>query len=216
MFSFPKKSCFNLFQMRYYSVYFILLFSALLFSFSKEISKPSLNKQVPPFITTLRKFPIIDSSFRLNSLCISSQPNYRRIDTENDFGFFQDLQSMPIAFGMLPDTSKYYIFLYGQAAACYMPYIAVFSKSGKMMDSKEVHYGSGSGCGFHWSSLIKLTDSNAIKSTYYEKRYTCDSLSKPVVGSEQTIQIIYSYMISKNGKILDRIDTLDNSKKSKK
>ena len=183
--------------------YIFFLVIVGLFSCSTGILK---NKQTKDFRFTLNKFKVIDDSFEINSQCIFPEKDIKeakRIDTENDCDFFKTKESMPVSIGMLPDTSNYYILIYGQAAACYIPQLAVFSKKGKLVDEHPIFYGGGAGCGYRWTSSVQLKSKNKLISKYYEERYECDSLSNPMAGTWNKYEDIYSYSISSKGKIIE-------------
>jgi hypothetical protein len=186
--------------MKNYFVYFLVIG---LISCSSGMSKS--DNKFDAFYFTKAKFKVLNDAFELNSPCIFPEEDVvdaKRIDTENDFSFFKLKESMPVSIGMLPDTSNYYLFIYGQAAACYTPYLVVFNKKGKLIDEQPIFYGGGAGCGYRWTSSLKLKSTNQVVSRYNEESFECDSLSNPTPGTWNKFEDVYTYRISSKGKII--------------
>lgn len=162
------------------------------------------NKMNENFIVTLNKFKILDSNFILNNECFYPEEDCKycnRIDTKNDLPYFYKKQSMATSIGLLPDTSRFYVLLYCEAAECYVPSLAVYTKQGILIDDKPIHFLYGSDCGYENSNLVSLKSKNILQSKYQEESYSCDSLGKPITGTWIKFQELYSYEITNSGKI---------------
>jgi hypothetical protein len=175
----------------------------ILMILSFRCSRTKTNK---PFKHTLSKFKMLDQNFKFDYICFYPEEdckNCKRIDTKKDHPYFRKNEAMSTSIGMLPDTSKFYMLLYCNAAACYVPSLAIFTKEGKLIDDKEINYELGADCGFKNSNKVTLKSKNQLQSEYVEESYQCDSLGKPTPGTWVKFEETYVYSVNKNGKIIE-------------
>lgn len=123
----------------------------------------------------ISKFKMISYPYNIsNDGCYSKEiKEDQQIDIYEDSMFFNASHVPRIAIGILPDTMDFYVVIYGTASACYLIGIAVYSKNGQLLDTKELSKGCGAGIGYLCHEFLCINSFNRIYMLHIEGY--CDS-----------------------------------------
>jgi hypothetical protein len=160
------------------------------------------------------KFKIFFNNFQVliphtifNTTCfdVSVRKEYKKLDVEKYKKLLNEYEGPAVSIGYLKDTSDCYPLIYCTAAACHFPNLAVYTKSGKLLETTPIASGCGSDMGYECDEKVEIINSNQIITVKNEKSYEFDSLLQ-VINSSVKINVSKIKYTVKNSKIL--IDTL--------
>jgi hypothetical protein len=122
-------------------------------------ANPDLGKQwISAFIN---RFKVLNLPFSTTQICVPDSSKNREL-VINDSTFI-GFGGPCITIGLLPDTSKYYAFIYGVGTECYLPILLVLNKYGEKIATEPLAEGCEVGPGYEcFDSLIILTNSSII------------------------------------------------------
>jgi hypothetical protein len=173
-----------------------LFVSLVIVSCSRNNSTPTKG-DVPTIKNLVKNLNLLPPGFKYD-LTLQDNKGYYRAN-KTDTLFFPEYMSV---MGYLPDTSKYYEFLYLEPGDDFYPAIKVFSKSGSLIDAKTIAYGdcAAGGCEIDsCASVIKIIDKSSIEGSILLKGTKCDSLGNKVTGGEFVVRKSKNIRISSNG-----------------
>ena len=161
------------------------------------------------FKTFLKEFQPLSSNAVFNTTCFdaSEYKNCHQLNSDIYKQFFNFFEGPALSVGYLKDTSNFYSVIYCTAAACYLPNLAVYDHSGKLLQTMLIASGCGSGMGYECEEMVKLNGGNQITTFRKEKFYECDSLGQKIFSSLEENNSKIRYTI-KGSRI--QVDTLGN------
>lgn len=161
------------------------------------------------FKTFLKEFQPLSSNAVFNTTCFdaSEYKNCHQLNRELYKQFLNGYEGPALSVGYLKDTSNFYSVIYCTAAACYLPNLAVYDHSGKLLQTMLIASGCGSGMGYECEEMVKLNGGNQITTFRKEKFYECDSLGQKIFSSLEENNSKIRYTI-KGSRI--QVDTLGN------
>jgi hypothetical protein len=175
---------------------------------ASSVQSRSTSVQFEKFIS---KFKMLSYPFAANTDCYEPDTlTSVALDMDNDSTFINYV-GPGVAVGMLPDTSHFYAVIYCTAAECYMPNLAVFSKTGQMLSKHEIAYGCGFGAGYVCSENLKINSLNDILLIHKEEEYNLNKGGKEIKGTGTRTIKTYKYSITQNGVINFTADTVKNA-----
>ena len=152
-------------------------------------------------------FQVLVPQTIFNTTCfdVSVRKEYKKLDIEKYKELLHGYEGPAVSIGYLKDTSDCYSLIYCTAAACYLPNLAVYSRSGELLETTPIASGCGSDMGYECDEKVEIMSSNQIITVKKEKSYEYDSLLQ-VINSSVKMNVSKIKYTVKNSKIL--IDTL--------
>ncbi len=117
--------------------------------------------------------------------------------TDNDLKVF-DGDNQPIhLIGVLPDTSRFFTFLFHYPGDDLLPYLITFDRSGKKIDQHLTGYNCGSDCGFYCiGGIFTLYKDYSFSSKHISYRVECDEQQ---INMDTTF--VTYYVVERKGKL---------------
>ena len=151
------------------------------------------------FKNFISKFKIISYPFSANTECFEPDYSYSvPLVMEND-SIFIEYSGPAISVGLLPDTLDYYAVIYCTAAACYLPILSVYSKSGKLLSKERISNGCGSDIGYECSESFTVYSLEKIVNTYIQQSYSYNESGDEIKGTRKKTIDTITFSIDANG-----------------
>ena len=121
------------------------------------------------------------ASCQMNTCCIvvSDSKQYKEIDGSVHQELLANYEGPVIALGYLPDTLNSYALVYCTAAAIYLPNLALYDRSGELIQTVLLASGCGSDVGYHCKEVVVFDGKNQFITTKREKQYEIDQTGMP-------------------------------------
>jgi len=149
----------------------------------------------------LEKFKPLKLPYYANTSCYEPDSNMSmHLDPVNDSLFVKHCE-MGISVGLFPDTSTFYALIYGGAAACYLPILAVYSKDGRQICEEQIANGCGCGPGYTCHDSIAIKSMTDITQIFNQEMVDLDSLGKEIESTRQKTFDVNKFYIDESGKI---------------
>lgn len=175
---------------------------------SKQTKTVVKNHVNPRFNEFLKEFQPLSSNTVFNTTCFdaSKNKNCHELNSAVYKQFLNGYEGPALSVGYLKDASNFYSIIYCTAAACYLPNLAVYNHSGKLLQTMQIASGCGSGMGYECEEMVKLRGENQIITMRKEKFFQCDSLGQKIVSSAEENNSKIRYIVV-GGRI--QVDTLE-------
>ena len=173
-----------------------------------EDRSPNKLKQVNErFKDFLHEFQLLASRVFLNTtyLDVTQNKNFKPLNSKKYRAFLNGYEGPAFSIGLFKDTSQYYSMIYGAAAACFLPNLAVYDHSGNLRQTMLIASGFGAGMGYECKETVTIQGGNQLITLKSERYYECDSLGQKLRGSEEEKTTKIKYCLE-DGTI--QVDTL--------
>ena len=150
-----------------------------------EDRSPNKLKQVNErFKDFLHEFQLLASRVFLNTtyLDVTQNKNFKPLNSKKYRAFLNGFEGPAFSIGLFKDTSQYYSMIYGAAAACFLPNLAVYDHSGNLRQTMLIASGFGAGMGYECKETVTIQGGDQLITLKSERYYECDSLGQKLRG----------------------------------
>jgi hypothetical protein len=159
----------------------------------------SLEKEIPVF---LKKFKLLPDE-NLSLFFEGSGKDLPKLNFKTSDTLFVSDAEGSSAYGMLPDTSRFYILLWYKAVENGTLMLSVIDKKGKIIDEEILNSGQyGWDCGYQWHGQVYIYRDKTILLRDSIVTYNCEGEEGPAPDSTWKFEIdSMTGIIKSNGKI---------------
>jgi hypothetical protein len=181
----------------------IIIFGSCLQQSSNNINnqtKRDNSDTLIKFRQFLKKFKPLALPFYASTGCYEPDSiNSIKLDMDNDSLFVGNI--MGVSVGIFPDTTVFNALIYCGAAECYMPILAVYSKSGRKLSEEPIVNGCGSGPGYMCSDSLVIRSMIDITQIFKEETVEIDSVGNEMERTRKKTIRISKFNLDNTGKI---------------
>lgn len=126
-----------------------------------------------------------------------SESKLLRVEEDDTFLFGKEAGLLTLM-GVVPDTSKFFTFLFYYPADDLAPYLITFDKKGNLIDNHMTGYNCGAGCGFYCNGSVFILNKDL---SFLSRQVTYEGECEDDTDNMDTTKVYYEVW-ERKGKIL--------------